>query len=285
MGGSLWWDLFRRTMAKLGERRAYKCSRNESKSHSSENLGKWKSSEDGRSIDRQPDSSSSYCENGSTDKSNSYNPNQGNMVSPDPEGDQSYCRVHPIEPEQRSRLRVQELQRLGDWELKRGVFKRITKTWGTPKIDLFASRTAHQLETYSPSTRNLSWRPDSNCLAVDALTQTWDQTLVYTFHPFSLIGRCLDKIRRSKTTVVLVTLIWLNQPWYLVLLGMLTSNPRRIVMEEDTLSHPSMETPPPPHSKPNTASGSVEGFRKQQSPSSLIQAASTLIKQSKARGT
>ena len=125
-----------------------------------------------------------------------------------------------------------------DWKLKRRVFLQIVKTWGTPEIDLFASRTAHQLETY------FSWRPDPDCQAIDALTQTWDQTLGYAFPPFSLIGRCLEKVRRSQTTVVLIAPIWTAQPWYPVLLGMLISNPRRIEMERDTLTHPLEETHP-----------------------------------------
>ena len=125
-----------------------------------------------------------------------------------------------------------------DWKLKRQVFNQLARVWGTPEIDLFASRTSHQLKTY------FSWRPDPNCLAIDALTQNWGRNLTYAFPPFSLIGRCLEKVKNSQATVTLIAPIWTTQPWYPVLLGMLTSNPRRIEMQRDTLTHPSGEVHP-----------------------------------------
>jgi len=46
-----------------------------------------------------------------------------------------------------------------DWKLNKQVFKDIISLWGTPMVDLFASRTSHQLQKY------YSWKPDPYCLA------------------------------------------------------------------------------------------------------------------------
>lgn len=77
--------------------------------------------------------------------------------------------------------------------LNKHVFRRITKIWGTPSIDLFAFRISHQIENY------YSWRIDPHGLAVNALRQTWGSELLYAFPPFCLVGRCLEKTRRHKS--------------------------------------------------------------------------------------
>ena len=110
-----------------------------------------------------------------------------------------------------------------EWKLNPKIFQRIKRLWGFPSIDLFASRTSHQLPRY------YSWRPDPHCLGVDALTQKWDQDLLYAFPPFCLIGRSLEKIRKSTTgSVIIITPIWITRPWYPVLLEMLIDHPRII---------------------------------------------------------
>ena len=127
----------------------------------------------------------------------------------------------------------------GDWKLDSQIFQKIKQLWGTPEIDLFASRISHQLPKY------YSWKPDPYCLAVDALLQDWKESLLYAFPPFCLIGRCLEKIRRSGSIkVVLIAPMWMSQPWYPTLLEMIIANPRRIQMGNRTLTHPSEEEHP-----------------------------------------
>ena len=121
----------------------------------------------------------------------------------------------------------------GDWKLDKTIFKKVIVLWGMPEIDLFASRTSHQIPKY------YSWNPDPHCLAVDALVQKWDQNLLYAFPPFCLIGRCLEKLRRTSTTLILIAPIWVTQPWYPTLLGMLTAHPRIIRLTKESLKHPS----------------------------------------------
>ena len=46
------------------------------------------------------------------------------------------------------------------------------------------------------------------------------------FSPFCLIGRCLTKIKRERVPrVILITPPWHSQPWFPVLMGMITDTP------------------------------------------------------------
>ena len=64
-----------------------------------------------------------------------------------------------------------------EWKLCPQVFQKICQV-GQPEIDLFASRLSNQLPAYYP------WKPDPNCLTLDALQQTWYHKHLYTFLHF-----------------------------------------------------------------------------------------------------
>ena len=68
----------------------------------------------------------------------------------------------------------------------------------------------------------MSWRPDPGTIATDALSQSWKEIKGFAFLPFSLIGRCLSKVKREKVSeLILVAPVWPTQPWFAVLLLML----------------------------------------------------------------
>ena len=54
-------------------------------------------------------------------------------------------------------------------------------------IDLFASRLNAQIPRY------VSWRPEPQCVAVDAFSIQWGNEVFYAFPPFALIPRVLQK--------------------------------------------------------------------------------------------
>ena len=67
-----------------------------------------------------------------------------------------------------------------------------------------------------------SWRPDPGSIATDALSQSRKEIKGFAFPPFSLIGRCLSKVKREKVSeLILVAPVWLTQPWFAVLWLML----------------------------------------------------------------
>ena len=77
-----------------------------------------------------------------------------------------------------------------EWLLSPKVFQVISQNWGTPEIDLFASRATHQLHACR------AWRPDPHRQATDVLQWKWKNLrLLYAFPPFSLIGRVLLRVR------------------------------------------------------------------------------------------
>ena len=107
-----------------------------------------------------------------------------------------------------------------EWKLDPRIFRQIMKMVGQCDVDLFASRLSTQLPKY------MSWKPDPGALATDALNQPWGNINSYAFPPFSLIGRCLSKIRREEVQrVVLIAPLWTAQPWFPDLMRMLYREP------------------------------------------------------------
>ena len=106
-----------------------------------------------------------------------------------------------------------------EWMLDTKVFNKIINMWGPLTIDLFASRTNTQLHRY------VSWKPDPYALYIDAFTGTWFNEYFYAFPPFSMIGSCLQKIEQERASGVFVCPLWTTQPWFPVVMMMLTEDP------------------------------------------------------------
>ena len=100
------------------------------------------------------------------------------------------------------------LQSSAEWMLERSICHIVIRTQGPCSVDLFATRLNNQRRRY------VSWRPDPFSIAMDAFTMSWQEEVGFAFPPFSLIGRCLHKVRLEGCTVVLVTPVWVVQPWY-----------------------------------------------------------------------
>lgn len=121
-----------------------------------------------------------------------------------------------------------------EWKLNEKVFQLLCGVFGTPVIDLFASRLNKQIATFC------SWHPDPEAGYSDAFSINWaDFELSYIFPPFSLITRCLQKLRAEGARGWMIVPMWLSQPWMGTLLGMLVDHPRLIAMRRGVLTHPS----------------------------------------------
>ena len=83
-----------------------------------------------------------------------------------------------------------------EWKLCPKIFQCLSRRLGETTVDLFASRTSHQLPQY------VSWKPDPQCLFTDAFQRIWENYTPYAFPPF-----CLT-----------------TQPWYPLVLNMSTQN-------------------------------------------------------------
>lgn len=120
-----------------------------------------------------------------------------------------------------------------EWRLNENIFRDICKIFGVPNIDLFASRLNKQV------TRFCSWKPDPEAEFFDAFSISWARfDLVYIFPPFSLISRCLQKLRAEQATGWLVVPLWPSQPWMGALLQMLVKEPLLITKTKNVLTQP-----------------------------------------------
>ena len=114
-----------------------------------------------------------------------------------------------------------------DWMLHPQVFEQINSLMGPLDVDLFASRLTHQLPKF------FSWKPDLEAEATDAFTQSWSQIHGYANPPWCLILTALIKICWEEVRIVLVAPVWKTQPWYPLLLDMLTDVPCLLPHRED----------------------------------------------------
>jgi len=108
-----------------------------------------------------------------------------------------------------------------DWKLHPDLYLRVAAIWGTPSVDLFATRTNRQ------TTRFFSYRPDPEAAGLDAFLQSWSQEkLPYANPPFSVMGKVLEKVSAEKLhRLILVAPIWKTAPWWPVLLQRLVDHP------------------------------------------------------------
>ena len=106
-----------------------------------------------------------------------------------------------------------------EWQLHKMVFQNILTLLGQCQVDLFATRLTHQLPQY------VRWRPDPFAMATDAFQVCWTNVEGYAFPPFSLVGRCLQKVRQKQRILIIIAPVWPAQVWYPLLLELLIQHP------------------------------------------------------------
>ena len=121
-----------------------------------------------------------------------------------------------------------------EWMLNHTVFNRVLEILHLiPDIDLFASRLNHQVKRY------VSYKPDSQAIAVDAFPVNWnDYDVFYAIPPFSLITQVPQKIQSHGVTGLLVVPDWPTQVWYPKLTQMLINYPLLIPPRKQLLCLP-----------------------------------------------
>ena len=121
--------------------------------------------------------------------------------------------------------------------LFRDEFRKLEQIWPVD-IDLFASAWNCQLPRF------VSWLPQPGAFAVNAFALNWKEFHGYAFPPFSLIPRCLAKVKREQADLVLLCPLWQSQPWFPLLLEMSTDIPR-IFHENPFILHSHLLEPHP----------------------------------------
>jgi hypothetical protein len=107
-----------------------------------------------------------------------------------------------------------------EWMIKPHVFSQLCDIFTVPSMDLFASRINAQLPCY------VSWKPDPEAFAIDALSMPWPNDLLYAFPPFSIIGQTLRKLQQDRATVLMILPLWPTRSWFPRALHLLVDKPR-----------------------------------------------------------
>lgn len=124
-----------------------------------------------------------------------------------------------------SRQKVQE----AEWSLNSEVFALITRTWGHPQVDLFASRQNTQLPQF------FSLHRDDSSQGIDALAHPWNFHLGYAFPPFQLIPLVLRKIQKERVSIFLITPFWPKRAWFSTVLQMAIKPFWQLPLKQDLL--------------------------------------------------
>ena len=111
--------------------------------------------------------------------------------------------------------------KMSQWEfyLDRDLFVYILKMLQVqPTLDVFASRDTAQLSRY------MSWYPDSQAVAQDALLHHWDE-ISYLFPPIPLLPKVLRLVREQGIRAVLICPRWPSALWWPVVTEMMLGPP------------------------------------------------------------
>ena len=119
-----------------------------------------------------------------------------------------------------------------EWMLDRQIFVKIREIYGKFDVDLFASKNNFQFKPY------VSYTPDKNASAVDALSINWSDIMCYIFCPFSLIATVLQKIATDKAEAIIIAPIWPTQHWFPWLLQMICMDSYLLPSDQHLLTMP-----------------------------------------------
>ena len=144
----------------------------------------------------------------------------------------------PTKLNDRADFQSRNVQDSSEWKLDPCVFQEIVRRMGSPSVDLFASRTSHQLETY------MAFKADPEAMATDAFQHPWTDMFPYAFPPFSLVGKVLKKLDQHPLEMILIAPVWPSQPWYPLLLCRAVQMPLLLPRSSNLLVNPKGEFHP-----------------------------------------
>ena len=109
---------------------------------------------------------------------------------------------------------------LTEWLIDDQTFARIKSLAPEIEFDLFASHLNNKLPQFC------SWQPAPGSSHIDAFTFDWNSKICYCFPPFSLLGRCLEEIKKQQVhSIYLLVPWWKTAIWFPSMLEMLVKPP------------------------------------------------------------
>ncbi len=110
-----------------------------------------------------------------------------------------------------------------EWTLHPLAVQRIWEVFGRARVDLFASEDNSHCPIYFMK-------------STDALAQEWLSLPLYAFPPIALLPQVLRRVREQRHRLLLIALLWKNQPWVSELFQLLEAAPWPIPLRRDLLS-------------------------------------------------
>ena len=130
----------------------------------------------------------------------------------------------------------------GEWSLHPEVFQNLCQKWGTPEVDLLASRLNRKVPRFVARSKD-PWADAS-----DALVAPWGHYhLIYAFPPLRLLPRLLHRVEAEGIPTILIATDWPRRSWYTDLVRLVADAPWRLPLREDLLSqgpifHPALRS-------------------------------------------
>lgn len=120
--------------------------------------------------------------------------------------------------------------RMTEWALKETIVQQIFQVWGSPMIDLFATKENRKTPIFC------SWVYHPQAMAVDALSISWDRMHAYAFPPICLLPKVLQHMQKFQCEIILIAPLWPRQNWFPVLLQMIVDVPLKLPPVTDILT-------------------------------------------------
>ena len=120
-----------------------------------------------------------------------------------------------------------------EWSLHPQVTQRLFRVWGSPLVDLFATRHNAKLPLYC------SLVPDPQAVFEDAFRHPWNGLDVYAFPPFALLRRVLSRVMETPDLhMTLIAPLWPEREWFADLLLLAIQPPLTLPLWDRLLRQP-----------------------------------------------
>lgn len=117
-----------------------------------------------------------------------------------------------------SRIRVEQ----AEWTLHPSQFQDLTRLFGVPKVDLFATRGNRQIHQF------FARYATPEVEGVDTLCCPWPAGLLYAFPPFPHIQRVIWRLLEERAELLLLAPYWPRCLWFADLMSLSVAPPWQI---------------------------------------------------------
>ena len=119
-----------------------------------------------------------------------------------------------------------------EWQIHKIVVQTLFQIWGTPLIELFASKENKQTPVFC------SLIPHQDALAIDALSISWKGMFAYVYPQICLIPKVLQHMEQFHCHIILIAPKRPHGFWNQDLLKFLIACPRKLPLWPDLLQQP-----------------------------------------------